>query len=185
VTLDRFQVQLVEDHARLARPIASQVWRQSPGSMELEELISVANSGLVTAAKRASEVDQSRPLPEQARAAGMTVGELQRARASAEQRPLAIDAGEAEPQEASVEGSVVTASLLDSLGSVFDALAPHLQAVLALHYYGELEVRDVAVHLGVTESRASHLHTEAVLAVLSALERESTVRVSSQRRTRA
>jgi DNA-directed RNA polymerase specialized sigma subunit len=43
------------------------------------------------------------------------------------------------------------------------------RVVVALHYYGEIELQQVAKMMDITESRASHLHTDAVLSVHAAL----------------
>jgi Sigma-70, region 4 len=49
------------------------------------------------------------------------------------------------------------------------------RVALAMHYHEELELQEIARRLGITESRASHLHTDAVLAVLVTLRASVTV----------
>lgn len=43
---------LISDHLGLTQSIAQQVWRTAPHALELDELIGIANLGLVSAAKR-------------------------------------------------------------------------------------------------------------------------------------
>lgn len=48
-----------------------------------------------------------------------------------------------------------------------------VQAVLVLHYYGELELQKIAFNLGITETKTSQLHIAGVMAVRDSLRKFS------------
>ncbi len=49
-----------------------------------------------------------------------------------------------------------------AIAEAIDNLPPKLRQVLALYYQEECTLREVGAVLGVTESRASQLHSEAM-----------------------
>jgi len=62
-----------------------------------------------------------------------------------------------------------TSMLGDLLAQVVSTLPAQQQLVLALHYVHGCEIRSIAQMLDLTESKASGIHTQAVLAVHTAL----------------
>ncbi|NPV53673.1 MAG: FliA/WhiG family RNA polymerase sigma factor [Firmicutes bacterium] len=55
------------------------------------------------------------------------------------------------------------AELVRRLGQAIDELPDKEKLVISLYYYEELTVREIAKVLGVSESRVSQLHTQAIL----------------------
>lgn len=100
---------------------------------------------------------------------GMSVTEVRSTvRDMASQKPLSIEAEELDPGAVTnVESSVLTRDVLRAVVTVYRALDPEHQVVLALHYHQNLQLQHVARQMGVTEARASQLHAEAVLALHS------------------
>lgn len=209
---------LIEKFAPMAKAEAYKIWETAQNAVELDELIAIANLGLVSAANmwhgycarnnfdplrleyfrpyaqrrmRGAIWDTMRAqdwLPRNVRSkakqlaaaghdagasedqlsasTGMTVVEVRAILAGVSRRPVSIDAEPIEhASQDSVEGAVEESLILGHMAKAIRALSEPHQAVLALHYYRGMEIRDVARALGVTESRASHLHTHAVLEV--------------------
>ena len=63
---------------------------------------------------------------------------------------------------------LISSALVRAIGS----LPPRLQQVLALYYQEDCTLREIGEVLGVTESRVSQLHTEAVHRLRAAIGRE-------------
>jgi RNA polymerase sigma factor for flagellar operon FliA len=57
------------------------------------------------------------------------------------------------------------------------------QKVLALYYFEDLRLREIAEAFGLTESRISQIHSQAILAIRSFIERQEALAI--QRETRA
>ncbi len=57
----------------------------------------------------------------------------------------------------------------DSLTEAIDQLPEKQRLVLSLYYYDELTMKEVAQVLGVSESRVSQIHTQAILALKKTL----------------
>jgi RNA polymerase sigma factor for flagellar operon FliA len=55
------------------------------------------------------------------------------------------------------------------MGEAIERLPEREKVVIALYYYENLTLREIGEVLGVTESRASQLHTKAVLRLRSRL----------------
>jgi RNA polymerase sigma factor for flagellar operon FliA len=51
-------------------------------------------------------------------------------------------------------------------------LPPIQQKVLALYYFEDLRLREIAEAFGLTESRISQIHSQAILAIRSFIERQ-------------
>ena len=101
----------------------------------------------------------------------MSAEAVRSARAALAQRPVRLDIMEHYdcPAESSAEQTAACRELtLAAVAQIKDLSAP-CQVVLALRYFVGPELREVARLMEITESRASHLHTEAVLAVRDAL----------------
>jgi RNA polymerase sigma factor for flagellar operon FliA len=61
------------------------------------------------------------------------------------------------------------AEIRDRLASAIDQLPERERQVVALYYIEELTMKEIGLVLGVTESRVSQLHTQAVLRLRSKL----------------
>jgi RNA polymerase sigma factor for flagellar operon FliA len=86
------------------------------------------------------------------------------------QRRISLEAEDLDPGDSTdVESSVFTRTVLSGVVAVIRTLAPDQQAVLALHYHNGLKLQEIAFALGITETRASQLHADAVLAVHAAM----------------
>ncbi|MGX6449229.1 FliA/WhiG family RNA polymerase sigma factor [Patulibacter sp. S7RM1-6] len=68
-------------------------------------------------------------------------------------------------------------ALRDQIGEAIDRLPEREKVVIALYYYENLTLREIGEVLGVTESRASQLHTKAVLRLRSRLGPDDVVAV--------
>lgn len=69
-------------------------------------------------------------------------------------------------------GQTASQELVDRVAELIDQLTPREKLVLSLYYTDELNMREAAEVMGVTEGRVSQLHSQA----LSRLRREFTVR---------
>lgn len=69
------------------------------------------------------------------------------------------------PDQSLVEQVQAESAILRKMVEFMRQLPYQEQVVLALHYYLSLELREIAKLLQITESRASQLHTSAVVAV--------------------
>ena len=65
--------------------------------------------------------------------------------------------------------AVAAQSLRDEIGGAIQRLPEREKVVVALYYYENLTLREIGEVLGVTESRVSQLHTNAVLRLKSRL----------------
>lgn len=83
--------------------------------------------------------------------------------------------GEFEPvtlADESVEGPDAVASKHELSGHIKEAitkLPSKMQKVLAFYYFEHMRLREIAEILGVTESRVSQIHTQAILTIRSSL----------------
>lgn len=101
---------------------------------------------------------------------GLTRGEVREAINAVEQRPVYLEPSmEYEMPTRDVESAFMESVIVRAQVQAISFLPPAHQAVLALRYYSGLELKQIAHMLGVNESRASHVHTEAVLAVHDAM----------------
>lgn len=88
------------------------------------------------------------------------------------QRPVSLEAvGDISvPDRTYIDQAHQDSALLMEMVDFMQTLPHAEQVVLALHYYLNLELREIALILQITESKASHLHTSAVVSVKSLLE---------------
>lgn len=108
---------------------------------------------------------------------GMTLKEVNSTIHRMASRPISLennwgddnDRGLSSPDPVTTDGTSFQHDMLTTAAEVIRALPQDQQVVLALHYYEALEIRSVAQELGITESRASQLHTKAVLTIRQAL----------------
>lgn len=75
------------------------------------------------------------------------------------------------PEEAAAQREIV-----DQVSDAIDTLPSRLQTVLGLYYQEDCSFREIGEVLGVTESRACQLHTEAVHLIRARLNSRSSVR---------
>lgn len=75
---------------------------------------------------------------------------------------LDFDQVEADPGGRLVDDEVSQRELVGAVADAVETLPPRLQQVLALYYQEECSLREIGAILGVSESRVSQLHTEAV-----------------------
>jgi RNA polymerase sigma factor for flagellar operon FliA len=71
-----------------------------------------------------------------------------------------------------VETEVAKRQLVESVEEAMQGLPPRLLQILALYYQEDCTLRQIGVILGVTESRVSQLHTEAIHRLRAAVGRE-------------
>jgi RNA polymerase sigma factor for flagellar operon FliA len=84
---------------------------------------------------------------------------------------LDIDMVDASSSEPSPEANVMKRDLAQRVTDAITLLPERLQLVLALHYQEECTLKEIGAVLGVTESRACQLHSEAVQHVRALVER--------------
>ncbi len=70
------------------------------------------------------------------------------------------------PEEGSLEGEpfkeTATQELVDLLAGLIDQLTPREKLVMSLYYTDELNMREAAEVMGITEGRVSQLHSQAL-----------------------
>lgn len=108
---------------------------------------------------------------ELSRKTGLTITEIRQTRRYAAQKLSSLDAEQTEPMAvvAGVESTLITGEVLNAVVAAVRGLPRDEQAVLALHYYGGLQLREVARALGLPSTRASKLHASAVTVVHAAM----------------
>jgi RNA polymerase sigma factor FliA len=106
-----------------------------------------------------------------------------------EVRPVAFICLDAVAQHGSQEGTLphdsipdeaqenprenaVRAELKELIAQRIRQLPPIQQKVLALYYFEDLRLREIAEAFGLTESRISQIHSQAILAIRSFIERQ-------------
>lgn len=111
-------------------------------------------------------LDQGATIPELAATTGFSEDEVRKVLAAAQRRPVSLEAaGEVPDGASSVESGHSTTAVLEKMVRYIRTLPVMSQVVLSLHYFRGMELREIAAELGITESRASQLHTTAVLGV--------------------
>jgi len=104
---------------------------------------------------------------EMASKSGLSMAEVRSTKLGMARRPVSLDTSEVDVGGApgTVESSVLATELLKSTVAAVEQLDEVSQTVIALRYYSGMEIKEVAAQMGLTESRASHIHTDAVLKV--------------------
>jgi RNA polymerase sigma factor for flagellar operon FliA len=116
---------------------------------------------------RDAGADAGASTDELAAVTGMSPAEIRANAAEMARRPVPLDPVEhdqADPAE-QVESSVLIHGILESAVGAIRKLPEEHQAVLALRYFYNMELREVAMRLALPDARVSQLHVEAVLAV--------------------
>lgn len=127
-----------------------------------------ATRSLRTRAKALQEAGQDKGVPEKELAvrSGLSIKEVRQTIQGMSQRPVSLEAEEVELiSGGGVESEAFTSSVLDSMVAAIRQLEPELQIVLSLHYFKGLQLQEVAKAMGISESRASQMHSRGVLAV--------------------
>lgn len=83
-----------------------------------------------------------------------------------------FDQEEVDSDATPIDDEASRKELLTAMVDAIDELPPRLQQVLALYYQEECSLREVGAVLGVGESMASRLHTEAIHRLRAAIGRE-------------
>jgi RNA polymerase sigma factor for flagellar operon FliA len=68
--------------------------------------------------------------------------------------------------------SASRSELKDLIAARIQQLPPVQQKVLALYYFEDLRLREIAEAFGLTESRISQIHSQAILSIRSSIERQ-------------
>lgn len=192
------QTALVEAHLSVADSAAIKMYRRAPNALNLDDLKGAAYLGLVMAAQRwetycaDNEYDPGATQYFKAYASRRCAGaildslrkldwvprserEKHKKLADTEQRDvrrvvsLDTDQHDQPHGDTDVEQQTVVSAILISATATIAKMSDLHQTVLALHYFTGLELQEIARLLKITDSRASHIHTEAVLEVHCAL----------------
>jgi len=75
----------------------------------------------------------------------------------------------ADPDE-SMEEKVEGSEMVDLLGGFIDDLSEKERTVVTLYYYEEMKLKEIANLLGVSESRASQIHSKAIMLLRSKMD---------------
>lgn len=131
-----------------------------------------ATRSLRTRARQIQEATGGKNMPDTEVAAktGLSVQDIRSTRRGMAQRPVSMEAEELDPSASDdVESSAFTAGILSEVVRAVDSLDLAHQTVIALHYYRGMQLQQVAKAMGITETRVSQLHAQAVLVVHAAM----------------
>lgn len=192
------QSALVESHLSVAESAAVKMYRRAPNALNLDDLKGAAYLGLVMAAQRwETYCDDNQYDPgathyfkayASRRCAGAILDSLRKLdwvpRSEREKhkrmpdteqrdvrRVVSLDTDQHDQPhgDTDVEQQTVVSSILVTATATIARMSDLHQTVMALHYFSGLELQEIARLLKITDSRASHIHTEAVLEVHGAL----------------
>lgn len=127
-----------------------------------------ATRSLRTRAKALQAAGQERGASDKelAERTGMSLADVRHTIRGMGLRPVSLEAEELDPVgQRDVESSVFATTMLGTVAMTIRDLDPDQQVVLALHYFEGIQLQEVARMMGLSESRVSHLHAKAVLAV--------------------
>ncbi len=131
-----------------------------------------ATRSLRTRARMIQEVSGGKNLPDAEVAArtGLSIQDVRSTRRGMAQRPVSMEAEDLDPSASDdVESSAFTSTVLGAVADTVTGLDGTHQTVLALHYYRGMQLQQVARTMGITETRVSQLHAQAVLRVHAAM----------------
>lgn len=114
--------------------------------------------------------DSGATILEMAERTGMSVSEVTKTMTRMAAKPVSLQAASIDCEdEKSLEGTIFEQDVRAATVEAIKELPFQYQLVLAMHYYEGKELKVVAAELDITDARASHLHTRAVLAVRKAM----------------
>jgi RNA polymerase sigma factor for flagellar operon FliA len=61
------------------------------------------------------------------------------------------------------QNQLIKKQMIDSLGDAIEMLPEKERLIITLYYYEELNLKEIGEIIGLTESRVSQLHSQAVL----------------------
>jgi len=74
-----------------------------------------------------------------------------------------------DPSAANPQNQMIKRQMTNSLGNAIDTLPEKEKLVITLYYYEEMNLKEIGEIIGLTESRVSQLHSQAVLRLRSRL----------------
>jgi RNA polymerase sigma factor FliA len=114
--------------------------------------------------------DNGASIVEMSERTGMSVSEVTKTMTRMAAKPVSLQAASIDCEdEHSLDGTIFEQDIRAAMVEAIKELPFEYQLVLAMHYYEEKELKVVAKELDITDARASHLHTRAVLAVREAM----------------
>lgn len=121
--------------------------------------------------------DNGATISEMAERTGMTEKEVTKTLVRMAAKPVSLQAASIDCEDdRSLDGTVFEQDIRAATVKAIERLPFEYQLVLAMHYFQAKELKVVAAELNITDARASHLHTKAVLAV-----REAMVEIAKER----
>jgi RNA polymerase sigma factor FliA len=121
--------------------------------------------------------DNGASVSEMAERTGMTEQEVTKTLVRMAAKPVSLQAASIDCEDdKSLDGTVFEQDIRAATVNAIEKLPFEYQLVLAMHYFEGKELKVVAAELKITDARASHLHTKAVLAV-----REAMVEIAKER----
>lgn len=121
--------------------------------------------------------DSGVTVAELAERTGMTETEVTKTMVRMAAKPVSLQAASVDCEDSqSLEGTLFEQDIRAATVEAIGKLPFEYQLVLAMHYYENKELKVVAAELNITDAKASHLHTRAVLAI-----REAMVEVAKER----
>jgi RNA polymerase sigma factor FliA len=114
--------------------------------------------------------DNGATISELADRTGMSELEVTKTMARMAAKPVSLQAASIDCEdERSLDGTIFEQDIRAATVEAIRKLPFEYKLVLAMHYYEGKELKLVAAELDITDARASHLHTKAVLAVREAM----------------
>lgn len=114
--------------------------------------------------------DNGATVSQMAERTGMSESEVAKTMARMAAKPVSLQAASIDCEDdRSLEGTIFEQDVRAATVKAIGDLPFEYQLVLAMHYFEGKELKIVASELNITDARASHLHTRAVLAVREAM----------------
>lgn len=114
--------------------------------------------------------DNGASVSEMAERTGMTEKEVTKTLVRMAAKPVSLQAASIDCEDdRSLDGTLFEQDIRTATVKAIEKLPFEYQLVLAMHYFQDKELKVVAAELNITDARASHLHTKAVLSVREAM----------------
>jgi RNA polymerase sigma factor for flagellar operon FliA len=118
----------------------------------------------------AAHAQGAKSTAELAHGAGMTLAELHATQAALARRPVSLDDGERDvAEQQGVEGSTTVAQILAAVRHAGHSLPREQRVVLALRYWEEMGIPQIALALGMSRGAVTAAHDAGVRAVREAM----------------